>query len=271
MNHLGKFVVTAAAGLACAFSAASAADLPIKADRYQPPPAGFNWSGIYVFGEAGYAWGANDPLNIAGQSGIPAFVDLTNPGSLGANAAGGVGGLGLAFRMQPGGSPFVFGAHVAGDITGLNANTNPDTITSLLSLGATGTSLPNAKVTLPWDVRFFGELGYAVLPNLLIGGQGGGVCGEIKTAATASTINMTTGTLTTAAANADNVHCGWGAGLFAYYALSPNIVLGLNWIYSDLGHQGITLQGQGFTSASFVVDDTAKYNKVMGSLSIKFP
>ena len=45
---------------------ASAADVPVKAPRWIPPPV-HNWTGFYIGGNAGYGWGnANDAMVLGG-------------------------------------------------------------------------------------------------------------------------------------------------------------------------------------------------------------
>ena len=63
---------------------ALAADLPVKAPRYAPPPPApvFSWTGFYIGGNVGYSWGDPntdfnaDPVTviIAAPATIPGFV-----------------------------------------------------------------------------------------------------------------------------------------------------------------------------------------------------
>ena len=54
-----KFLMTSAGAFALV-GPALAADLPIQPPIYTPPP--FSWTGLYVGGQIGYAWG-NDRAN----------------------------------------------------------------------------------------------------------------------------------------------------------------------------------------------------------------
>src|SRR5258706_11619284 len=111
---IGGFVLLALSNVT---TAAYIRVVPNKAPPYLASPAAFNWSGLYIGAEAGYAISSID----LGTDSITG-TDITNAGSLGPNASGGVGGLTLAFRNQPLGSPFVFGIKGAFDFTGLNSS-----------------------------------------------------------------------------------------------------------------------------------------------------
>jgi outer membrane immunogenic protein len=242
--------------------------LPAKAAPYTYV-TGFNWSGIYIGGEAGYGFSAKQLDTTGGNS---TLSTITDPGSLGPNAAGGIGGLTLAMRYQPGSTPWVFGIKTAFDVTGINSSSTPDFGTTLVALGTTGITAPSSSVSIPWNGRLGGEIGYAVIPNLLLFGDAGLAFGEIKMHATAVDTGAPTINQALIQSSTDNIHTGWWAGLGLKYAVLPNLIIGAEWVYTDLGTKGISLQGQGFTSASsFNVTDKAAFNAVMATVEIKFP
>lgn len=241
-------------------SAALAADMPVKAPMYQNIGASpFNWSGVYIGLEAG--WGTSS-VDLGANGSFLANETLvnTNPGSLGSHASGGVGGFTLALREQPAGSPFVFGIKGAFDLTGINSAG----ATILNTQNTQNVAQPVGAVSIPWDARIMGELGWSPTQKVLIFIDGGGACGDIKMNAA-----VTTAFVSSALSN-ENVHCGWTGGAGFKYALAPNIILGFDWDYVNLGHDGLTVNAGGPQSATFNFDSSAAYNKFMGTLEVKF-
>ncbi|MGA7386421.1 MAG: hypothetical protein WBW99_00630 [Pseudolabrys sp.] len=59
---------------------ALAADLPVKAPRYTPPPPApvYSWTGFYVGGNVGYSWGKADS-DISADPVIANFGAFTIP------------------------------------------------------------------------------------------------------------------------------------------------------------------------------------------------
>ncbi len=248
---------------------ATAADLrvvPNKAPPYLASPAAFNWSGLYIGAEAGYAISSIDLNTVGINSGID-----TDAGSLGPNASGGVGGLTLAFRNQPLGSPFVFGIKGAFDFTGINSSGSNSNLSNLFA------AAPVGSVSIPWDGRVVGEIGYAITPQVLLFVDGGGAFGDIKTNGSATGCTKVYGTACdstgTFAVSTENIHWGWTGGAGIKYALAPNFILGFEWNYVNLGHQGVTLNttpSGSATTTAFNFDNTAAYNKFLGTVELKF-
>jgi outer membrane immunogenic protein len=78
-------------------SMASAADLPTKAPAYAPPVAApYNWTGSYIGGHFGYAWGS-DPIDLTP---VTAFPTGTVPLSLADNPRGVLGGIQYGTNWQ---------------------------------------------------------------------------------------------------------------------------------------------------------------------------
>jgi outer membrane immunogenic protein len=261
-----RFLLAGAAILA-AVAGVQAADMALRGAPPYQPPQGFSWSGLYIGGEGGYGFSAVQ-LGAAGSN----IFGVTDPGSIGPNASGGVGGLTLAFRYQPVGTGWVLGVKGAFDIMGINSQANQNPGASLASLLTTGMTPPAGSTSIPWDSRIGFELGYALTPNFLLFVDGGAAFGEIKLNATA--VDMASVTITNPTgivqANTGNTHVGWWAGLGAKYAINPNVVLGAEWVYTDLGTHGLTFQGGPASTAVFNVSDHAAYNKVLGTLEFKF-
>jgi len=56
---------------------ALSADMPVKAPAYAPPQAApYNWTGSYIGGNFGYAWGS-DPINLTPGTAFPGTVPLS--------------------------------------------------------------------------------------------------------------------------------------------------------------------------------------------------
>lgn len=64
-----RLIIALLAATALGSVAANAADMPVKAPVYQPPPAiAYNWTGIYIGGFAGGLWAHNDWTFLTGLS-----------------------------------------------------------------------------------------------------------------------------------------------------------------------------------------------------------
>jgi outer membrane immunogenic protein len=148
------FAFLAAAGLSLALGqVALAADLPqrpvYKAAPIMSPVPVYNWTGFYVGGNVGGAWGSVD------------ITDVNTGASASPNNGGFAGGGQIGFDYQMG--QWVIGIRNIFDGTSI-------------SDGATLSS-PLFSGTVNSDLRWFdaltGRVGYLVQPNLLIYGQGG--------------------------------------------------------------------------------------------------
>ncbi|HEY4847034.1 MAG TPA: outer membrane protein [Methylocella sp.] len=86
-------ILLASVGAAAIAGSAFAADLPYRGPppAYLPPPPIFTWSGLYVGGQIGYAWG-NDPINMS-VLGIPTDFFDDRP-------RGVIGGAHVGYNLQ---------------------------------------------------------------------------------------------------------------------------------------------------------------------------
>ncbi|MCI0598687.1 MAG: porin family protein [Beijerinckiaceae bacterium] len=110
---LRRYLLSAASAIAIA-APAFAADLPPP-----PPPVPiFTWTGVYIGGQIGYAWG-NDNINITDFV-VPAFFTLSS------NPNGVIGGAHLGYNLQIG----QWVAGLEGDVDGTNfrRTSGPDPI-----------------------------------------------------------------------------------------------------------------------------------------------
>src|ERR1700724_3277925 len=93
-----KFLLASVGAIALTGSAAFAADLPSRAPPpvYLPPPPIFTWTGIYIGGQVGYAWGtgANNFTGFDPVTGT--FIDT----SVGGTPNGVIGGGHVGYNLQ---------------------------------------------------------------------------------------------------------------------------------------------------------------------------
>jgi outer membrane immunogenic protein len=210
-------------GLTPAVSSAMAADMPVKAGGYFPPPQAFSWSGFYLGLHAGYNWSSNNwGTSIAfEQPSITAspFSPKTN-GVLGGVQAGANYQLGSwVVGME---ADWAF-AHGKGSANGV-----------LIQGGAPAPSIfATATSQIDWVATFAGRAGYA-FDLALFYAKGGVAAAEFKdNFAIASTPPNTPsfidfGTKT-------NIQVGWVAGGGVEYAFAPNWSGKIEYNYIDLG------------------------------------
>jgi outer membrane immunogenic protein len=243
-----KSALLGAVALIAMAGAAIAADLPVKAP-YVNAISPFSWTGFYLGLDGGYSFAAQDISMLGAGSAITA---LGNPGSLGSNASGGVGGIHGGFNYQIAPS-WVWGIEGRFAATGLKSS----------ATDAQGTTL---TTSLPWEGSVVGRLGFVPAdPRLMFYGLGGVAFGEIK-----QSVGLPVGQ-TGVGLTADNVHTGWTAGAGIEYAFTNNLIGGLEYRYTNLGSQGIVLvNGPNTTPGTFNTSTTAAWNEVLARLSIKF-
>jgi len=99
---------------------ANAADMPVKAQAYQPPPppAVYNWTGFYTGLNVGAAWGSYDPETLTNGflGGSTAIVNAAGAQSL--KPLGFIGGTQAGYNWQWG--PLVAGIETDIDYLHLN-------------------------------------------------------------------------------------------------------------------------------------------------------
>jgi outer membrane immunogenic protein len=195
---VNRFLISTAS-LALLSSTALAADLPV----YQPAPeaiataAVYDWSGVYVGLQGGYAWGHDDYV----VSGTPFDFDVD-----GAFVGGHVG---ANFQW----SSFVAG--IEADLEWANIEGS--------RINIVGNS---AGTDLNWQGSLRGRLGFA-LDRVLIYGTGG--------LAFASTENSISDGFTTE--TEDDTRFGWTLGAGLDVAVTQNVIAGVEYRYTDFGSE----------------------------------
>jgi outer membrane immunogenic protein len=115
-----KFLLASVGALALTGSAALAADLPSRAPPpvYLPPAPVFTWTGIYVGGQIGYAWGGGSD----NFTGYDPFSGLGIATSIGGTPNGVIGGANVGYNLQI--NQWVVGLEGSVDGTSLSTSTN---------------------------------------------------------------------------------------------------------------------------------------------------
>lgn len=193
-----KFVVAATAIAAFGFvNAASAADMPVKAPAIAPSPV-YDWSGIYVGVNGGWASGTLD------WTWVP---PSTATNSEGRSMSGGLGGGHIGIQWQ-------FDNRL---VLGVEANV------LAARMKASPVCVVNAAFTCGSNVDRLWTVGPRAgfaMNNVLLYGTGGYASGRIYTDA----VSVATGALFE---SAQQWHNGWFAGIGAEYGITPNIIAGI--------------------------------------------
>jgi outer membrane immunogenic protein len=219
-------ILMASAGVIALAGSAVAADLPSRAPPpvYLPPAPIFTWTGIYIGGQIGYAWG-NQNTNFGDN-----FGDFAQFNS---SAQGVIGGAHVGYNLQL--SQFVIGLEGSVDGTSLSKSFN----SSNTFFGGALPGNVNINVNSGVQGSIRGRVGYA-WDRVLLYATGGvafaGVDGNIQS-------NFADGFGGFDSASSTRV--GWTVGGGLEYAVTNNWSIRAEYRYSDFGHSTI------FASNSF--------------------
>ncbi len=238
---------------------ALAADLG-KPPVYKAPPAlmpVFSWTGWYIGGNIGYGWGENTNPSISSN-----FIDPTDPTENffpGLKPAGVIGGgqIGYNWQVNPN---WVVGLEA--DFQGADIK---DSAANTLS-GFVGRTPFSITEGLSEKLDFFGtgrlRLGWAA-GNWLFYGSGGVAYGNVK-----STISVSDTLGDLVAGSRSETRAGWAAGGGVNYAVTPNWILGVDYLHYDLGRTTV----KGTDASGDVVSASQKVGGdiVHGVINYKF-
>jgi outer membrane immunogenic protein len=232
---------------------ALAADLNRPPPVYKAPPLAplFSWTGWYIGGNAGYGWGESTNPAISSNLVVEgvAVSGLVFP-SLSPKGFVGGGQIGYDWQVNPSWVVGLVADFQGADIKASSTNSGDLVTRAALPVRFTVAESLSEKLDFLGTVR--GRLGYAA-GNWLFYGSGGVAYGDVR-----STVDFTVST----ASNANNIEAipgshtetrgGWAAGGGVNYALTPNWIVGADYLHYDLGHTSVTgFDGRGdFLTAS---------------------
>lgn len=195
--------------------AAAAADLPHAPALPPAPalPAFYNWTGFYVGAQAGYSWGADTTKDLRTAGPIPRGATFDyHPSSA-------LGGVHAGFNIQFG--SVVLG--IEGDVEYLNARGGFHDPSGVRSPSDPGRHL---RVQQDWQGSVRGRIGYA-FDRMMIYGTGGVAFTNFDYASYNPVAGLgETGTFS---------RTGWTVGGGANFAFTDQIVVGLDYRYTDYG------------------------------------
>ena len=244
--------VAIAALTAASTMAAQAADLPTRKEApppvFVPPP--FTWTGFYVGANIGGIWSSGSRSLTFFNPATAAFLSGYEPGGLGSNRAGVIGGGQAGYNWQTG--AFVLGVETDFDGTSLGKSTNFN------SLPFAGTGIPtgllgdslfvHAKANLDWLGTTRARLGFVATPDnrLMIYATGG--VAYAGGSANFSVYDASNNFLLTG--NPSSSRVGWTVGAGAEYALTNNWTIRGEYLYVDLGSNSFSTPAATFPVAS---------------------
>ncbi|MDT6941424.1 porin family protein [Brucella pseudogrignonensis] len=209
-----KAILFASAAIFAGISAANAADAIVYEE---PAPVvaapSFTWNGAYLGGQIGYGWGKSTFSDADGEGGR-----LKPDGFL--------GGLYAGYNFDLGNS-VVLG--IDGDVTYNN-------LKKRFSETDIDGDFASLESKLRWSGAVRARAGYAVdrfLPYI----AGGVAFGQVKNSATSIVDGFEDNF------SSSKTHTGWTAGAGVDYAATDNVILRLEYRYTDYGHKNFDVDG----------------------------
>jgi outer membrane immunogenic protein len=229
-KHLVGAVVLAALFV----SPAVGADLGAKAPVYKappvPPPVYYNWSGFYVGGNVGGAWGRHnpttstvfDPAGYFATSSVPAInaVGIQN-----IDSRGFTGGFQAGYNWQVGATVFGFEADI--NYLGLRGSTTGSALYPCCA--PTGFTIASS-VSPGWLFTARPRIGWAV-DNFLVYVSGGLAVGQVK----ADFVFTDTFATALETASISQTKAGWTVGVGGEVGLAAGWSLKAEYLYVNLG------------------------------------
>jgi outer membrane immunogenic protein len=225
---------------------ALAADLPVKAPRYTPPPPApvYSWTGFYIGGNVGYSWGnADSDISADPVTANFGVFTIPIPGFVGSDSMkpkGIIGGgqIGYNWQFSPN---WVVGLEADWQASGEKAShsfTNPFSFTPASpAVLVTGTAVTDYEAKISWFGTLRGRIGYA-WDRVMLYATGGLAYGEVKVAGT-NTVSGTAGIfgpfLAVTAIGHSKVNAGWTVGAGIEGALVDHWTWKAEYLYMDLG------------------------------------
>jgi outer membrane immunogenic protein len=215
---LALFTTSLIAGVAIGSAGATAADLPTHQVYAAPPVVApiYNWTGIYVGANAGYASGRQDPLGLFSND-FSAFNYTLSGGMIGGT-----------FGAQIQSGHVVMGLEGDIDWTSMSGTGTG----SVLKLGVfQGTATISSKVSNIDTLRT--RVGYAQDNWLFYGTVGVALTND--TSSFGQTVGFTCNTGVVACTSKADWHAGLAAGAGIEYGLTPNLSTKLEYLWVGAG------------------------------------
>jgi outer membrane immunogenic protein len=244
----GTFALAAASPTLAADLPQAPPPLPQAPAAYVPAPLPvYDWAGVYVGINGGYAFGNSN------WSATPGF----GSGVLGSgnfNTSGGLVGGTVGANFQSG--QFVFGLEADLDWTDIQGSTTASDCTAAAAPAATGT----CQTSNDWLGTVRGRVGYA-FDRVLVYGTAGGAFGDVKSSFTAPGV---------ATISTDSTEWGWTAGLGVEVGITPNITAKVEYLYVDLSSGALSCPAATCGGAVVSVPVSFDASLVRAGLNFKF-
>ncbi len=249
-----KFLLASVYALFLTGSAAFAADLGYPPPpAYLPPPL-FTWSGVFVGGQLGYAWGIGNFNDL----GFDPVTGASISGTIGGTPNGVIGGAHIGYQYQ-------FNQLVLGLQGSLDGTSMANTVVATFPLAFRGSNL-TAQTT--GDVRgsIRGKAGIA-LDRALIYGTAGVTFGGFKTILSLTAPNVPI----FATATASSTRTGWTAGGGVEYAVTNNWWIFAEYRFTDFGTLQSNFLATDLPTGAFINGERhLQENQVQAGFSYRF-
>jgi outer membrane immunogenic protein len=257
---------------------AFAADMPVKAPVYQPPPMpAWTWTGWYIGATAGGTW-SNDP--VTSRFTCPATVGCAYaiPSDLAAGSAFGTGSLGrsgftggaeIGYNWQIGG--LVLGGET--DFESFSAGRS-QTVTGKFPAAVTSpTEVTSVKTNWLYTLR--ARAGWAIFPNALLYATGGLALTQarISNAFNDNFVSIGGAANTVGASSASSTWSGYVVGGGLEWALAQNWTVKGEYLYVNFGGRSTNAVVAGFPGLApnaLATTGTLSANIARAGLNYKF-
>lgn len=257
-----RSLVLALAGIGMSSFGAMAADMPMSAPS--TVSSLYNWTGFYVGGNAGYAWGSTNDVGTgvsdpAGGLAIPLAAGVI-PLTFLPDPKGALGGAQIGFNYQPMPNSLV-GAEADFSFADMQGSQTINTaVPAFFPVSA------SVSQKLDWFGTIRGRIGIPV-ENWLFYGTGGGAYGHVKYSYTQS--NAPLGPVNFSGTDSAT-QWGWTIGAGVEYGWG-RWVLRAEYLYFDLGHHSFTVPLNTVPTTSFAPNFSNKYSIARAALNYRFP
>ncbi|MFO1108620.1 MAG: outer membrane protein [Bradyrhizobium sp.] len=210
-----------------------AADMAVKAPAIAPVSV-YNWTGFYIGGNVGYAWGNADTFfNPLPSAAI--FVNLL-PQTLSPDPKGVLGGVQAGYNWQAG--KFVLGVEADIQAADINGDVRVTPIIQNNGTPFPGAGFLSAHQRIDWFGTVRARAGVTATDRLLLYVTGGLAYGDVNYAAQT---DFRPGGTTLYAANFTKTKVGWTVGAGAEWAFASNWSAKVEYLYIDLGNESTTV------------------------------